>query len=244
VNRGLIDNLINLLLNTGGNDANQNTGPVAILSGAGCVEANVTNDLNSTAGLKTATSGGQTVSATGSNTTTGDDSTNTTSVTTDQQAQATLNNNGDITNDATIGAITGNNQQNMNTSGETLVGDNAECPKLAVAPSPTPSIPSPTPAPSGGGEVSEEDDGGDQGPDEAVGGGEARVAGAQEKQPTIAPQKGLMRFPVAGGEMYAKLLPGQKRLPWQLFVILSMGVLGIAWSFDRKARAAYLGRLP
>lgn len=252
VNNGLIDNLINLLLNTGGNATNQNTGEVVISTGAGCVEVNVDNNLNRTKGAKKV-AGDTTVNAAGNNSITGPDSTNTTGTTVGQQKTVNVANTGTINNDAQVDANTGNNQQNSNTGAPvTTSGSTSECPKIAMAPSPTPppSVPSPTPTPAsvGGGEPSGNGGGGDQGPDQPMGGGEAnpRIAGVttSSKQPTISPAKGILkRFPVAGGEVYARLLPGHKRLPWQVFIIGSLALVAAAWSFDRKAKAKHLGSI-
>ncbi|MDP3997596.1 MAG: hypothetical protein Q8P73_03800 [bacterium] len=47
LNNAIIDNLINLLLNTGDNHANDNTGPVALATGGGCVDGAISNTVNS-----------------------------------------------------------------------------------------------------------------------------------------------------------------------------------------------------
>ncbi|MEX1997412.1 MAG: hypothetical protein WEA04_01915 [Candidatus Andersenbacteria bacterium] len=211
LNRGLVDNIINLLLNTGGNTANENTGGGAISTGDICVEGVVKNVVND-------------VSATG---------VGGASLDLDQEAH--------LHTAAQLGATTGNNEAHRNTGKQQVTDAEGICPKLAVVVTPSPS-PSPTPAPEegqgGGEEAGAEAHDEEEAPAAAGGAAEAepRVAAAVEMPPVA--ERILRRFPVAGGEQAAMILQGKKRLPWPFFVAMSLLLVGTAWRFDIRARAA------
>lgn len=194
-NNGLVQNLVNLLLNTGGNTAHENTAGGGIFSGAACVEGSSDADINTVSGL-------------------------TGSVTLNNNAAAQTN--ADIT--AQTGNNSSQSNTAASTDTDTPDGACAQLLSQAPTPTPTP-MPSPTPSPNGGGTTTNDsnpssgggdshDGGDDQGTDETVkkaqGGG--LVAGTNNHGGSDSTGIGgddigfhpvrtlLKRFPVAGGE--------------------------------------------
>lgn len=222
MNKGLVDNLLKLLFNTGGNKANENTsggggfastGGASITTGRVCFSGDVTNTVNKhTFDLGALWS-----------------------IDADSDA--------DVNNTAHISATTGNNEMNDNTSGG-QAGETEECPKLAQAPSPIP----PPPAGGGGqpaapgappGKV-EGGVGGGEVAAEEVKEGKVAVAVTPEKQRRINGGIKLQRFPVAGSVASAQWLAGQHALPWLAIVVGGAAVVGFAHQLDRRARLARL----
>lgn len=218
VNKGLVDNLLDLVFNTGGNTASMNTGAL------------------SAAGLS-AVGGGPSIT-TGRVCFTGDVNTNVNQTSFDLGGwwSVNLDSNADVNNEANISATTGNNVLSDNTGGGGG-GETEGCPKLALAPSPTP-------APGGVGPVKPSEDG--HGPS-GEGGGvaeevkevkEAKVAAAitPVKHGKINGGKILRRFPVAGSLVESQWLKGAKKPLWPVFALGAIGILGLAYYLDRQAR--------
>lgn len=206
LNRGVVANIIDLLLNTGGNKANENTGGGDIATGEICVDVAFDTQLNKFGGNL----GG---------------------------ASLDLTQDGTADNDVDVQATTGNNETKRNTGTVGNAGEPGTCAKLAVAPSP-----SPTPTPPGGEDEHDEEHGAGGGGDEDQGGDdEGRVAGVSKKQPKKIVTSLLKRFPVAGGESMAELLQGKRQLPWQLFLVVSLVLVGAAWQLDAKGRRNEFG---
>lgn len=109
LNRGVVNNLVDMLLNTGGNVANDNTDGATISTGEICVNGNIENDVND---AKHATKAG-------------------TDVTIDQL--------GVVNNVANVNAQTGNNTLERNTKGSsTKQAGECPTIAVAPTPSPTP----------------------------------------------------------------------------------------------------------
>lgn len=234
-NDAFVNNLIDILLNTGGNVANENTSGGLVFSGASCFSGDLDNDVNYVqAGSGTSLLAGQ----------------------------YGYNQYGEVTNQAQIGADTGNNQTNDNTS----AGDNS---LLRASSSPChPAIaqaPEATPAPTigggavGGGEIGEDERGqhegdGDQGQEEEPdiseeGEGEegeneeAKVAGGGPEffMEQVMPRV-LRRFPVAGGGRDAGASGGETTRNRSQLAMLggfsALGLLALAFDLDRRAKLA------
>lgn len=212
LNRGVIDNLVDLLLNTGGNTANDNTGPAFISAGESmtsvatgkiCVDGRIDNVVNG--------------------------------VTIPSGMSQRLDNNGTVNNKANIQATSGNNQVQNNTGGGTAVASDDGCEKLAEAPEPSSTPPAPEPVADQGGQ-------GSGGGGEAEQLQELKpavlAAAVSKKQPRINGGAILKRFPVAGGEVSGVWREGKTPLIWPVWLLLSVISLGIAWGFDRRARSA------
>ncbi len=209
LNKGVVDNLVDLLLNTGGNTANDNTGGGAIFSGAAevggspsiatgkiCVVAGISNSVNS-------------VSSPGG-------------------ISLQLKNDGAVTNQANIQATTGNNQVEGNTSGGTVGGGDEGCEKLAEVP---PAVENPS------GEEGTGGGGGSEAEQIAELRPTVLAAKSEPKQPRLG--NGILtRFPVAGGEATGVWMEGKTPLVWLLFLLLSIVGLGVAWGLDRRAGGA------
>jgi hypothetical protein len=216
MNRGLVNNLVNLLLNTGGNRSNENTVGGRIVTGAVCVNGEIVNVVNNVD--KKIPGAGR---------------------------DLTIDSDAEVTNTAHITGTTGNNEQNRNTTGE-KGGKVEECPKVVVAPTPTPTptpgVGGPGPEQEGpkgvGGAPVEEEKKEEKAEEEK----KPRVAAAKEEpQPMGGPL--LRRFPVAGGESMAQLLQGRTPVRWSVFLVISAAVLAGAWSLDRRARRLALPRI-
>lgn len=213
-NDALIDTILNLVFNTGGNTANENTGGgsfsgasvggngTSITTGQICVNGQLENNANA-------------VSLTGS-------------------VSSDITNNAHVTNDANVQATTGNNQQNRNTMGGTS-GPTDPCRLLAQTPEEQPEQP-----PVGGGTVDDRhSDDGDQGngggDDESVVEVIGRVAAAVVNKPRVSGGHILKRFPVAGSNGFATWTPSTSASPWTYLLIATLGVMGAAWYLDQKA---------
>lgn len=209
LNRGLVDNVIDLLLNTGGNAANENTEGGNIVSGEGCVDGTIDNSVNVSA---LAGIGGLSLA---------------------------LDNQGTVTNQATIDVATGANQANENTAaGQAIAREPGVCAKH-VAQVPPAEEKEHEEAPVMAGEV-----GGVGG----LGGGEEeaveeapRVAaardGKEERPREEARRPGILqRFPVAGAYVAAQWLPGRGRSPWVPFGLAAAILLSAGWHGDRRGR--------
>lgn len=211
LNKGIVDNLVDLLLNTGGNTANDNTGSSAIFSGAAevnggpsiatgtiCVVVGISNSVNSVS-----VPGGMSLN---------------------------LKNDGKVNNQAKVTATTGNNAVANNTGGGTVVDSPQDCEKqLAQAPTENPSGPpsSETSASQGGGEGGSEAEQIEELKPSVL------AAKTEPKNPRIG--NGILtRFPVAGGEATGVWLEGKTPLVWPLFLLLSIVGLGVAWGLDRR----------
>ena len=215
MNNGLVDNLVNLLLNTGGNTANENTDGASIVTGEGCVDVTIGNSVNtnSLAGI-----GSWSLDVT---------------------------NTGNVHNSAGIGVTTGNNELRGNTNGGQQESEDGACAeKLAQAPE-QPQVPGgvggpPSPeasASQGGGDVGPDEptsEGKVAGAvDEGNGGGPPSPppAGGAPASRGI-----LKRFPVAGAMSDALLLPGKRRSPWVAFALVSTLIVLAAYHLDRQTR--------
>jgi len=207
-NEGTISNLIDLLLNTGKNVANENTEGGNISSGDICPEGYVYNGVNNVdlEGL-----GG---------------------------ASVDLDNSADVSNEADVEAVTGQNETNRNTSsGQADLDQKGVCVKLAVVPeeesetTDEEEMEEEAVEGAGGGETSDGQGGGDE--------GEPRVAGVVTKQAEPSAKvidSVLKRFPVAGEEGAAYWVAGSKKGDkWLAFAVLSVLVVGWAWHNDRQA---------
>lgn len=218
LNDGVVDNLVDLLLNTGGNKANENTGGGSVASGQGCVDGLLNTVVNSGSGIV----GG---------------------------ASLTLDNDADVSNISMFDVATGYNEVNDNTGMIVSSREHVDgpCPYLALAPQP-PSAQQLPPAVGGSQEGAEEEE-----EAEAVAADEeeegdvhgAFVAGAViEEQPPIlsGPREVLTRFPVAGVEGTARLVPATSR-PVSLWLLLTVGgslLLALTWHFDQRARSSVI----
>lgn len=229
LNNGVVNNLIDLLLNTGGNMANENTGGSShstgigdgprIVSGEVCAQGEIQNEVNTTA----AGVGGSLL----------------------------LGNLATILNDVGITAISGDNEMDRNTGGGQAVAPrDGVCGKIARAPEDQAPL-EPAPMPEGGGDVEIEDDEEEEEENEVAeeeedeeDEAEAQVAAVQDEAPL---QRGrvnggvLTRFPVAGGMAQRGSLFAQRqgRSPWVLFGLGSVVLLLFAYQLDQQAR---LGR--
>lgn len=198
INKGLVDNLVNLILTTGANAANKNTAGGKVVSGSVCANGSVDNQVNSVS----LPSDGTTV---------------------------TIQNTGTANNTVNTDAATGMNQASDNTTSDSSPPETAGCPQIAMVP--------PSPVPSGNGGV-----GGGEVQPAATGGGATtasstpKVAAAITKPGRIGTGELLRRFPVAGINSAAQLLPGHRRSSWLLFALASLGLLGGAWVLDKRAR--------
>lgn len=211
-NSGLVTNLIDLLLNTGGSTANANTVGGTIFTGSGCVAGGIDNDVN-----RVDTSGGIGF----------------------WSVLFDLDNLATVLNDADIDVETGSNETNRNTApGSDPTQTDGPCAQAQIEP-PAPEEPTDEPVAGGVGGAgeelaqAEEDD-------------EPAVAGVVEEQhpPRIAngARSILTRFPVAGSLGSALLVPGKDQLSWQLLLVLTVAMVGIARSFD--SRWAHLAAIP
>lgn len=212
MNEGLVSNLLDLMLHTGGNTASGNTGLLgaaggpSITTGRVCLSGDVNTNINQTSfdwgGLWS----------------------------------VNLDSNADVNNAASVQATTGNNVLSNNTGGSGG-GETEGCP-IAAAPTPTPA---PGPVGGGPVKPSEDGHGpsgaGGGGAVEEV--EEAKVAAARlapGKQPWLNGGQILRRFPVAGSLVEAQWLVGAKRPIWPALVIGAMGMLGLAYHLDRQAK--------
>ncbi len=215
-NRGLIDNLVNLILNTGGNKANENTADSGLVyTGAGCVNGGLDNDANSFIADGLA------------------------------NLSLALNNLAGITNDFNVAAATGGNQALKNTSLRAVNngGATGRCPDLAVVPEPE-ITPSPVPGIQPQEENTNESGQGGGGEGDNEGEAKVKVAGVIDNhnpQGGSAAKNGhnfsaLKRFPVAGDIGQSIWLSGQNKVPlWAAFLVCSIFLLGVAWHWDRRA---------
>lgn len=210
-NQGVIDNIVDLILNTGGNETNKNTGGGEILTGAGCVDGSIGNEVNES---QMAGMGGWSIDS---------------------------SNWADIFNSFGVEASTGDNQTNKNTGGTTTDEKKSGCPEIAKVEEPEePEEPSQGEdeeevmaeldgVGGGGDEDTEENDGRVAAAvsDHRGGNGQVKTVGG-----------GLLkRFPVAGETGQAYWLAGHKdyRL-WSMFFATSVLLLAVAWHFDRKGK--------
>ncbi|KKT94207.1 MAG: hypothetical protein UW94_C0001G0056 [Parcubacteria group bacterium GW2011_GWA2_45_14] len=211
-NKGVIDNIVDLILNTGGNKTNENTGGGEILTGAGCVDGSISNKVNES---QMAGVGGWSIDS---------------------------SNWADIFNSLGVKASTGDNETNKNTGGEISDERQSGCPEIAKVEEPKePEEPSQgedneeeiaeaNGVGGGGGEDTEESNGRVAAvvSDHRGGNGQVKLAG-----------NGLLkRFPVAGETGQAYWLAGHKdnRL-WGMFFAASVLLLAVAWHFERKGKA-------
>ncbi len=221
-NDGAISNLIDLLLNTGRNVANENTEGGNISSGDVCPEGYVYNKINDVglAGL-----GG---------------------------ASVDLGNEMEVVNDADVRAVSGQNKTNRNTDAGLPAADKeGVCVKLALAPEEPESMETPGEEEPEEEELEEEELEEEELEEEisgGVGGGEEegegeergpRVAGIVSKGKEIGQEAAgsvLKRFPVAGEEGIAYWTVGSaEKDKWIIFAVLSALVLGWAWYSDKQA---------
>ncbi len=224
-NDAVIDTILNLLLNTGGNTANENTGGAITAAGGAGFAAAAGQGGDGTA----ITTGSICADVTVQN--------NANAVTISGFVGQIVNNNAVATTQLNIVGTTGNNQVNRNTTGGAASGSDP-CAKVALAPTPSPT---PGPGGSGGGPTGDGGSGGDSGSDGQGGSDEdtSKVAATTDeklRQPRIAGTSILKRFPVAGGESVAQWLPGEKRFSWVSLALLSVGLLSVAYYFDHQAR--------
>lgn len=222
VNKGLVDNLLDLIFNTGGNTASMNTGAL------------------SAAGLS-AVGGGPSIT-TGRVCFTGDVNTNVNQTSFDLGGwwSVNLDSNADVNNEANISATTGNNVLSDNTGGGGD-GETEGCPKLALAPSPTPAPPvGGGEQPPAGGAAEGPSEGGVGGePFDEAQGKEAKVAALRQAQGKPGKINGgaiLRRFPVAGSLVESRWLAGARKPMWPVFALGAIGILGLAYHLDRQAR--------
>lgn len=208
-NKGVIDNLVDLMLNTGGNKTNENTGGGEILTGAGCVDGSISNEVNESqmAGL-----GGWSIDS---------------------------SNWADIFNSFGVKASTGDNETNKNTGGTIFDENKSGCPEIAKVeepeePSQGEDNEEEVAEANGVGGGGDEDTQASNGRvaaavnDHRGGNGQVKPAG-----------NGLLkRFPVAGETGQAYWLAGHKdnRL-WGMFFAASVLLLAVAWHFERKGKA-------
>lgn len=210
LNQGLVNNLFDMLFNTGSNTANYNTGGelsaaavgggASITTGSICFGGQVENDVNSLS------MGGGLFSL-------------------------NVDSGADVNTQASIQALTGGNEMIGNTSGGEASG--SEPCRVAQAPTPTPT---PGPVTDDRGTGGEKHDGGSGGDGDdgdesvvaaAVGGGKpGRVNGG----------KILRRFPVAGSMVEAQWLAGAKRPVWPAAVLGAISILGLAYHLDQQAK--------
>lgn len=208
-NEALIDNLLDLIFNTGGNQANENTLGAATVTGRICFEGKVSNEANqNTFGLSSLWS-----------------------VEADNEAT--------VHNDADIQATTGNNEMNDNTRGAGADDGEgcpiAQAPTPTPAPQPS-AAPTPVAAELAAGKPGQP---GGVGGGEAVGGGEeGKVAAASEgrKSGKINGGKILRRFPVAGSVVEPAWLQGGAKPVWPALVVGALAILGLAYHLDRQSR--------
>jgi hypothetical protein len=211
MNRGLVDNIINLLLNTGGNTANENTNGGSIVTGGGCFDGDVVNSVNtnSLTGL-----GGWSLD---------------------------LINTALVNNAAALGITTGDNEANRNTGGGLdLGGAEGACAKLALAPE-DPGHDEDADEGSGDtGDAGGGTGGGDVGPDPAeprVAGAVDEEAGQPAGRIGTGAGGGILtRFPVAGAAGEALLLPNAKHSPWAAFALISTVLVLAAYGIDTQHR--------
>lgn len=210
-NEALIDNLLKLLFNTGGNQANENTLGAATATGRICFAGEVSNMANqNTFGLSSLWS-------------------------------VDADNDADVNNDANISATTGNNQMNDNTSGGQAGEADGCPIAQAPAPIPAPQAsPTPTPGPAAAELAAGQPDqpsGMGGGAPEA---GKVAAAAAPEKPGKLNGGKILRRFPVAGSVVESRWLADSAKPIWPAFVIGAVGILGLAYHLDRQARRRQL----
>lgn len=204
-NKALIDNILDLIFNTGGNQANDNTFGAATVTGRICFEGRVRNEANqNTLGLGVPWS-------------------------------VSVANDADVQNDADFQVTTGNNQMANNTGGGAVVDSPQDCEKQLAEAVPSPTPPAAAEASAGKQAGGEKGDGQGGGEAEQIAEFKPTVlaAKAEPKQPRIG--NGILtRFPVAGGEATGVWLEGKTPLVWPLFLLLSIVGLGVAWGLDRR----------
>lgn len=215
-NEALINNILDLLFNTGGNQANENTLGAATVTGRICFEGNVQNQANQ----------------------------NTLDLGASWSVEA--DNTATVNNDADIQATTGNNQMNDNTSGAHIGDGEGCPIALAPTPVPQQPSPTPAPGvggPQPGAEAGGVGGGGEGGPEVAAEEKPGKVAAAvvPVKPGKINGGKILRRFPVAGSVVEARWLQGGDAKPvWPAFVVGALAILGLAYHLDRQARRRQL----
>ena len=123
-NNATLDNRVDVTIDTGDNNQNQNTTGGDLETGNGEVVVDIVNSANNGAGAAGAASGNLDVSADFSNDTTGSNSNNDNDLDVDNNVTTTVNNTADVDNDVDVDVDTGGNDQNENTSGgSTDTGD-------------------------------------------------------------------------------------------------------------------------
>ena len=209
-NKGVLDNIIDLLLNTGGNETNENTGGGELLTGAGCVDGSLHNNGNEydLAGL-----GGWSLD---------------------------IDNSADINNDFDVEATTGSNEANRNTVKASNEGGSGCGEEIALVSEPTapeePGVPEEPVILAGiGGSGDDGDQGSEDNERQRIAGvvDDKNDKGPFEREKESSVSSLLKRFPVAGGVGQALWLEGRDvSSMWPLFVVVSLLLLGAAWHFD------------
>ncbi len=226
----VIDNIINLLLNTGANMSNENTS--ASLSGADGFSAQATGSGSSIATGDICVNGVVTNNA------------NAFGINVD--ISQNVDNNTIINNDVTIDSTTGQNEQNRNTSGAQN-NSTGTCAKLAQVPpdnNPPMTGGTITPPPVGGGSVNSTEVEAEDSVSESGADSQPIVAGVSSAKTRVGSNSILKRFPVAGSESIAKWLSGYRNPAWLYFLISALALAIVASYCDKKARQALVLPVP